>query len=76
MPLGPHSAYQSMKLSPGNPASAAVGTAGSCGVRCSDITAKARKVPACTCCKALPSGATISVVWPPMTSVRAGAVPR
>ena len=44
--------------------------------RCSDMTAKARRLPAWTCCKALPSGATISVVCPPITSVRAGAVPR
>ena len=76
MPFGPHRPYQSMKLSPGNPASAIVGTDGSCGTRCSDMTAKARRLPAWICCKALPSGATMSVVCPPMTSVRAGAVPR
>ncbi|CUJ54436.1 Uncharacterised protein [Achromobacter xylosoxidans] len=57
------------------PCSATVGTAGSKGERCGDVTASARRRPAAIKGAALDAVTTPMPTWPDITSVRAGPQP-
>jgi hypothetical protein len=73
--LGPYRPYQPPTSKPATPASIIVGTSGSDGLRCGDVTASARTRPPAMWLRALPMMSNIMVSWPLMTSVMAGALP-
>ncbi|MCY1312374.1 hypothetical protein D9M70_627940 [compost metagenome] len=61
--------------SPGNPASAAVGTSGSSGERCALVSARPRTLPPWICGARMVGVSTATSTSPPSSAVMAGALP-
>ncbi|KAG1578935.1 hypothetical protein G6F46_015727 [Rhizopus delemar] len=72
---GAASAYQPTKDTWAMPASVKVGTSGSCGTRCSPVTASARTLPARTCGAADDTVSTPNATSPPIMAVINCALP-
>ena len=69
VPAGASSPNHDIASKPGKPDSAMVGSSGMLGERMSDVTARARKVPARTIGKIAPAFCSVMVTRPPITSV-------
>ena len=68
--------YQALISTPGTPASAMVGTSGSCGLRAALKTASARTLPLLMCGITEDAVSKAICTWPPIRSTMAGPLPR
>src|SRR5438105_4900391 len=75
VPAGARRPYQLVSTTSGRPDSRAVGTLGSCGERCSEVTASARSRPAWTNRSTDATEAKVTWTWPDTASAVAGPEP-